>query len=197
MTAATADLLLKCLELTRYVIDKNVDFGINVRIGEGVNEFNFNFKKEGTMKHLSPSQTKRNFERRNEYVKKFKSETGSKDDKTISKDDKTESEANVNTDKRVESMKTAKFKVAANMRTAAQKVLETAISRVNPRLSRNVKYIENESNWDIGGGGRFAHELMFEITMDTDGLMETIVDGIQKNWRHDPLPAELMQAWLE
>ena len=57
--------------------------------------------------------------------------------------------------------------------------------------------LENESKWDIGGGGRFAHELMFEILMDTDGLLETIVDGIQKNWRHDPLPAELMQAWLE
>ena len=51
---------------------------------------------------------------------------------------------------------------------------------------------------DIGFGGRFAHELMFQISMDADGLMETIVvDGIQKNWWHDPLPAELMQAWLE
>ena len=155
-----------------------------------MNEFNFNFKKEGT-KHLSPSQMKRNFDRRNEYVKKkFKSEMGSIDDKNVSV-------ANVETDKRVESKKTAKFKIAANMRTAAQKVLETAISRVNPRLSRSVKYLENESKWDIGGGGRFAHELMFEIAMDTDGLVETIVDGIQKNWRNDPLPAELMQAWLE
>ena len=77
-------------------------------------------------------------------------------------------------------------------RIAAQKVLETAISRVNPRLSRGVKYIENESKWDIGVGGRFAHELMFEIVMDTDGIMETIVDGIQKNWRYDPLLAELI-----
>ena len=84
MTAATADVLLKCLELSRYIIDKNVKFDINVKMGEGVDEFNFNFKKEGT-KYLSPSKMKRNSERRNEYLqKKIKSEKGSNDDKTVS-----------------------------------------------------------------------------------------------------------------
>ena len=61
------------------------------------------------------------------------------------------------------------------MCAAAQKVLETAISRVNPRLSRGVKYIENESKWDVGVGGRFAHELMFEIVMDTDGIHKLVL----------------------
>ena len=191
MTAAATDLVLKCLELTRYAIGKNVNFDFNVKIGEGTGEINFNFKKEGTMKHQSPSQTKRNFDRRNDYVqKKIKSERGFKEYSTQN------APVDDNPDKKV-TKKTAKFKVAANMRTAAQKVLETAIARVNPQLSRCVKYLENESKWDIGGGGLFAHELMFEVLMVTDGLLETIVDGIQKNWRHDPLSAELMQAWLE
>ena len=53
-------------------------------MGEGVDEFNFNFKKEST-KHLFPSKMKRNSERRNEYLqKKIKSEKGSNDDKTVS-----------------------------------------------------------------------------------------------------------------
>ena len=59
----------------------------------------------------------------------------------------------------------------------------------------------NESKLDIGGsliGGDhdYAHESRFDIEMDTDGFMETIVDGFQKYWGHNPLPAELMEAWL-
>ena len=179
------EILLKCLELTRYMADKNVDFFIDIKVGEGKDEFVFNVEKATTMKKMSPSKLKRNVERKNDFNnKKLKME-----------ESVGEYASSDMTKPVVKTKKTARFKVAANMRIAAQKVLETALSRVNPSYAKLVNYLKDESKWDLVGGD-YSGEHLFDIELDEDGMMEAILDGIKRNWRSDPLPAELINAWI-
>ena len=197
MAAGNNEMLLKCLELTRHIVDMGVDFAINVKFGEGRTEFCYNFEKgSAPAKNVSPSKQKRNLERKNNFFsKKLKTENEEEhiEEPMTSESPVLDVKKNDAHSKR---KRIAKFKVAANMRIAAQKVLEAALSRVSPLLSKNVNYVKEESKWDLIGCD-YSGEHTFTLLIDEEGLVESIMDGIKGNWRSDPLPAELVQAWLE
>ena len=92
--------------------------------------------------------------------------------------------------------KLLKFKVAALMRVAAQKVLEAAASKLSWNLSKQLTWSEEESNWDIEDkiGGEFSDSC---VEVDRDKLSEFILEAIRKNWKSDPFPAKLIEAWVE
>ena len=124
MAANNQELMFKCLELIKYVIDNGVDFEMSVKIGDGDNAFTYNFKRGGSnSKNLSPSQRKRNEDRKQEYCKK-KLRLGAEDVlKTEFENNSIHSMTDRKDDKKV--TKTLKFRVASHMRNAGQKVIET------------------------------------------------------------------------
>ena len=85
------------------------------------------------------------------------------------------------------------------MRVAAQKVLETAVSKLSSNLSRQLNWSKEESQWDIKDkiDGEFSGTHVFEVEVDRDKLSEFILEAIKKNWKSDPFPAKLIEAWVE
>ena len=91
----------------------------------------------------------------------------------------------VNTDadlipKKIEK-KTVKFKVASHMCNAGKKVLENAVYRFNPKLSRILTYVEDETKLNLKGD--FSAEHTFSLKLDEDKLLEMVLEGIKENWR--------------
>ena len=95
--------------------------------------------------------------------------------------------------------KLLKFKVAAHMRNAAQKVLETAVSKLSWNLSKEINWLKEESKWDIEDriDGKYSGTHVFGVEVDRHNLTEFILEAIRKNWESDPFPAKLMEAWFE
>ena len=95
--------------------------------------------------------------------------------------------------------KLLKFKVAAHMRNAAQKVLETAVSKLSWNLSKEINWLKEESKWDIEDriDGKYSGTHVFGVEVDRHNLTEFILEAIRKNWESDPFPAKLMEAWVE
>ena len=194
MAANNQELMFKCLELTKYVIDNGVDFEMTVKIGDGDNAFAYNFKRGGSKSnYLSPSQRKRNEDRKQEYCRK----KARLNDVDFLKSESENNSIHSTTSKKndIKETKTLKFRVASHMRNAGQKVIETALARFHPMLSRNVKYVQNESKFDLKGD--FSAEHTFSLEVETGNLLEKILEGIHQNWRSDPFPAELLQSWIE
>ena len=81
------------------------------------------------------------------------------------------------------------------MRAAAQKVMETSVSRISPSLSEKMNWFKEESKWDLNGD--FSGEHVFGIQIDNDKIADIILEGIKKNWKSDPFPARLLDAWSE
>jgi hypothetical protein len=82
--------------------------------------------------------------------------------------------------------KIIKFKVAGNMRCAAEKVLEKVVSKVNWNLSKNIEWFKGKSEWDLVWEYSGSH--IFE---------EVIMDYVKKNWKSDPFPASLIKTWTD
>ena len=197
MAAENSELLLKCLEFTKYIVDRNMMCSINIKMGEVKNEFNYNFSN-GARTKLSPSQEKRNILRRQEFinrkVKEELTEEANVSDATVEEKYNEKEEQNAKKKKKL-----LKFKVAAHMRVAAQKVLETAVSKLSSNLSRQLNWSKEESQWDIKDkiDGEFSGTHVFEVEVDRDKLPEFILEAIKKNWKSDPFPAKLIEAWVE
>ena len=66
---ANSEMLVKCLDLTKHIVDKIMVCHINIKFGEGKDEFAYNFNNV-CAKRMSPSQEKRNFLRKEEHIKK-------------------------------------------------------------------------------------------------------------------------------
>ena len=119
MAAENAELLLKCLELTKHIVDRNMMCFIDIKMGEGKSDFKFTFNN-GLKKRLSPSQEKRNILRKQEYMKKkvkdeFEEQINESEVKVVNNIEKVDT--TVRNKKKV-----LKFEVAAHMRVAAEKV---------------------------------------------------------------------------
>ena len=200
MAAENSDLLLKCLELTKHIVDRNMTCVINIKMGEGKSDFNYNFNNGLVLKKTSPSQEKRNFLRKQEHMKnkvKMEKELDEKE-KLFGKG---EIENNVNEKEGTEKkkFKTLKFKVAAHMRVAAEKVLETGVSKVSRALSQKIEWSKEESKFDLDEkvNGEFSGVHIFAIKISDEDPLEIILESVKKNWKRDPFPAELIQAWID
>ena len=81
------------------------------------------------------------------------------------------------------------------MRVVAQKVIETAVSK----LSKHLNWSKEESKWDIEDKiyDEFSGTHVFGIEVDRDNLTEFILEAIRKNWKSDPFPAKLIEVWVE
>ena len=97
--------------------------------------------------------------------------------------------------KAVKEKKTVKFEVASHMRDAGKKVLENTVYRFNPILSRPLVYVEDESRWDLKED--FSAEHTFSLQFEEDKLFEMFLEGIEENWRSDPIPAQLLETRIE
>ena len=191
MAAVNHELLVKCLELTKYVVENGIACDINVMMGEGSNAFTYNFRRTGHSKTLSPSQRKRNELRQQEFCRK-KATEGCNNVKHES------NVKSVNTDadlipKKIEK-KTVKFKVASHMCNAGKKVLENAVYRFNPKLSRTLTYVEDETKLNLKGD--FSAEHTFSLKLEEYKLLEMVLEGIKENWRSDPFPARLVDTQI-
>ena len=93
-------------------------------------------------------------------------------------------------------MKVLKFRVAAHMRSAAEKVLETVVSKVNWKRSKKVRKLKDESKWDLDEkvDGEFSSVLTFGIELEFDDPTKVILDFIRNNWKSNPFPAKLVQT---
>jgi hypothetical protein len=197
MASENTELLLKCLELTKHIVDKNMFCCINVKMGEGKDEFVYNFNN-GLTKRLSPSQEKRNFLRKQEYLKnkvkdEFEEQVNDSEGKIMIKQIN-----DIEKSEKGKKSKVIKFKVAAHMRVAAQKVLETAVSKLSWTLSKKINWFKEESKWDLEEkvDGEFSGFHTFGIEIDNDDPTEIILEHIKKNWKQEPFPAKLIQAWV-
>jgi hypothetical protein len=47
MAFENSELLLKCLELTKYIVDRNMTFNMNIEMGEGKDGFIHDFNNDG------------------------------------------------------------------------------------------------------------------------------------------------------
>ena len=207
MAAEKSELLLKCLELTKHIVDRNMTCVINIKMGEGKDDFNYNFNNGLILKKISPSQEKRNFLRKQEHIKnkvKIEKELDEKEKnfgKAVTEKRKEEIEINVNGKEGTEKKKskTLKFRVAAHMRVAAEQVLETGVSRFSRGLSRKIEWFKEESKFDLEEkvNGEFSGVHTFGIKISDEDPLEIILENIKKNWKRDPFPAELIQAWID
>ena len=193
MAAINQELLVKCLELTKYAIENCGAFDINVMMGDGIDAFKYNFRRPGQSKNLSPSQRKRNDLRRQEFCRKKANEVSINMKHEQDGISTLDNEIELPPKKAVKEKKTVKFKVASHMRNAGMKVLENAVYRFNPRLSRTLVYVEDESRWDLKGD--FSAEHTFSLELEEDKLLEMFLEGIKDNWRSDPFPARLVETW--
>ena len=204
MSTENSEILLKCLELTKHIVDRNMGCFINIKLGEGKSEFSYNFNNV-LKKKISPSQEKRNNLRKQEYIKNKEVKTEDFDEKV--KDDETfvtkedVIEKNVNEEERAESKKpkVLKFKVAAHMRVAAETVLEKVVSNFSRKLSRKIDWFREESKWDLEEkvDGEFSGIHIYGIKISDDDPLEIILENIKKNWKNDPFPAKLIHAWID
>ena len=64
---ASEKLLLHCLEWTKQLANKQQEIVVEIKVGD----FKFSFNNKKINQHKSPSQLKRNFERRKAFEKKF------------------------------------------------------------------------------------------------------------------------------
>ena len=66
-------------------------------------------------------------------------------------------------------------------------------------MSRQINWFKEESKWDIDEkiDGEYSGIHIFGIEIDRDGLTEVILENIKKNWKNDPFPAKLIQAWVD
>ena len=149
---------------------------------------------------MSPSQEKSNFLRKEEHIKKKdKHSRIIKKEFEVAKVGKKFDDEGINDiqngplEKKV---KVLKFRVAAHMRSAAEKVLETVVSKVNWKLSKKVKWFKDESKWDLDEkvDGEFSSVHTFGIELEVDDPTEVILEFIRNNWKSYPFPAKLVQA---
>ena len=113
------ELLTKCLEFTRQMVVNDVMFKINLKIGHGDENFEFNFNN---LQKKNPSKIKRDIERRKEFtIKKGKTKSKEKDEFMEEKLVRKETEM-----KKI-NLKKIKLRVASHMGSAAETVVKSAV----------------------------------------------------------------------
>ena len=164
-------------------------------MGEGLDAFQFKFDNKTPKK--KPSQEKRDFERRNEFLKKVKVENKSSDEKLI--------EPTVKVDRETmeqKKVKKVKFEIAAHMGSAAESVLKSAVSQHFSRsLSDKIKWDRSQSKWDlqekIDGIFGGVHEFEMIIDLDDETKIDEKLKQLKQNWKKGQFPTKLMNMWME
>ena len=173
------------------VVD-NVMFQINLKIGHGDENFEFNFNN---LQKKKPSQLKSDIGRRNEFNrKKVKTEKIKKDEFIEEKLLKKETEC-----KKIKSKK-IKLRVASNMGSAAETVVKSAVRmHFSYGNSEKVKWNKNESQWDITEkiDGIFSGIHEFELVIDDTNDVDEKLKLMSKNWTKGQFPTRLLRVWTE
>ena len=197
MAEDNLDILTKCVDLTRHIVDLGMMCYINVKIGEGKDSFEFKF--DNNISKKKPSQEKRDLIRKKEFLKnKVKLENDVKKEKEVSDEKKDVKENETLEPKKFEKIK---FKIAAHMGSGAESVLKSAVSKnFSYDLSKKVKWDRSESKWDIPEkvDGIFAGVHIFEVHILEKEIIEENLRQLKKNWKKDgQFPTNLMEVWME
>ena len=192
MAVKNIDLLTKCLELTKHMVNMDMMFYINVKMGDGDDKFEFNVNNNFPKK--KPSQLKRDFERKQEFIKTKVKLESNKDGDDIEEKLKHKEVTGKKKSKKL------RCKIASHMGSAAESVLKSAVAKCfSYNMSRNINWNKSESKWDIPDkvDGIFGGIHEFEIPIEDETEIDAKLEQMKQNWSKGQFPTKLMNIWVE